>query len=243
MNPVITALKEISDPEKAEKNKKYFQCYPGGYGEGDQFLGITAPVLRKIARLHRNIADNDLRDCIQSQYHEVRLTGIFLLVERYQKSDGKNSASPPEKWVNMYLENKEYVNNWDLVDSSAAQILGDYLWKKVASGKKESLDILMQLSRSPSLWDNRIAMIATQEFIRHGDFVTTLELADVFLDHPHDLMHKATGWMLREIGNRDKKTLEKYITKTYKKMPRTMLRYAIEKFPEAERKAYLSGGI
>ncbi len=243
MNPVITALKEISDPEKAEKNKKFFQCFPGGYGEGDQFLGITVPVLRKITWLHRNIAENDIRDCIRSKYHEVRLTGIFLLVERYKKSGGKNSASPPEKWVNMYLENKGYVNNWDLVDSSAAQILGDYLRKKAASGKKESLDILTQLSRSPSLWDNRIAMIATQEFIRYGEFTATLELADVFLDHPHDLMHKATGWMLREIGNRDKISLDTYLKKTYKKMPRTMLRYAIEKFPEAERKAYLSGGI
>ncbi|MCC5941227.1 MAG: DNA alkylation repair protein [Balneolaceae bacterium] len=225
---VLNDLKAIADPEIAEHSKRYFKAGPGEYGEGDQFLGIRVPDQRKIAKKYRELDLHSVEKLITSEFHEVRLTALFILVNKYKKASEKHR----EEIFGFYLDHLDYVNNWDLVDSSAKYIAGHFLFEKDRS-------IIYKLADDESLWKRRIAVLTTSYFIDQNDYSTTLELCEKLISDEEDLIHKATGWMLREIGNNDKATLTDFLNKHYKTMPRTMLRYAIEKFPKEEREIYL----
>lgn len=229
----ITAeLHALADPAIAAHSAVFFKTGKGEYGEGDRFLGIRVPVLRKLARKHRDAAERATVALLKSRYHEARLLALLMLVDRYERGDEAARA-----WIfERYLEHRRYVNNWDLVDLSAPKIVGPHL----EHGDRSLLD---DLARSAVVWDRRIAVMATLAFIRAGDFDDTLKLAALLLDDEHDLIHKATGWMLREIGKRDDAVERAFLEQHYRDMPRTMLRYAIEHLPKARRKAYLSGNV
>lgn len=231
---VIQNLRMLSDSEKAAFLQKYFKTGKGEYGEGDKFLGIKVPEQRKVANKYFDrIAENDLKSLLENPFHEVRLTAVFMLVQKFSKS---KSLREKEKWVRFYLKNRKGLNNWDLVDSSAHKILGPWLYDKDRS-------LLYELAHSGQLWDQRIAVISTFYFIDRDDFSDSLKIAEILLHHPHDIIHKAVGWMLREIGNRDYSTAFQFLRKHYKSMPRTMLRYAIEKFESERRHQFLKGTI
>lgn len=225
-------LISLGDPVRAQHSQRFFKTGPGEYGEGDIFLGIKVPVLRALAKRYKNASREDALELLISGYHEVRLTALFLMVSIYDRSDQQGRA----QIYNDYLENVRYVNNWDLVDSSAMQIVGHFLFDKDRSHLKT-------LARSSDLWERRIAIIASYYFIRQYEFQDTLELAEILLQDDQDLIHKAVGWMLREVGNKSRPTEEKFLKLHYRVMPRTMLRYAIEKFPEQLRQGYLKGEI
>ena len=225
-------IREKSSKEKSKIYAKFFKTGKGEYGEGDIFLGLTVPEQRILAREYTNLVLDDVKRLLESKYHEHRLMGLFILVYKYEKSNEKEKAGIKD----FYLENKHRGNNWDLVDCIADKILGKHLIDK---DKK----VLYELAKSESIWDRRIAIISTFEFIKNGKFEDTLKISGILLKDEQDLIHKAVGWMLREIGKRDLETLEKFLKRHYKKMPRTMLRYAIEKFPEIKRKKYLAGKI
>jgi 3-methyladenine DNA glycosylase AlkD len=225
-------LETLADPEIARHSQRFFKSGPGEYGEGDRFRGIRVPVLRKLARRYREISLGEIESLLHSPYHEDRLAALLLLVQAFNRGDEPTR----QRIYEMYLQNTAYVNNWDLVDSSAEHIVGAYL-------RDRDREPLYHLSRSGSLWERRIAILATFHFIRRGDFEDTLRLAQLLLTDPEDLIHKAVGWMLREVGNRDMAVEESFLLKHYRNMPRTMLRYAIEKFPEPKRQAYLKGTI
>jgi 3-methyladenine DNA glycosylase AlkD len=220
------ALRQKAIPEKAAFFPRFFKTGKGEYGEGDQFLGVTVPEQRRIAKEYcKAVTMDELAKLIQSPYHEVRLTSIFILVAKFQKAKKQDEK---KIWADFYLKHRSWVNNWDLVDSSAHLILGDYLLDKDRS-------LLFDLAKSGILWDQRIAIMSTFYFIRKKDFSDTLKVAEILLHHPHDLIHKAVGWMIREVGNRDFETANQFLLKHYQTMPRTMLRYAIEKFdPETK---------
>lgn len=225
-------LKKSADTEKAAFLPKFFQAFPGGYGEGDRFIGVSVPNQRKIARQHyRSLSLSNLEDLIRDPVHECRLTAIFILVYKYENA---KTESEREELVDFYLGNLPSINNWDLVDSSSYKILGPYL-----SDKDRSL--IYRLAKSGDLWQERIAVITTLHFVRNNDFDDTLKLSELMLDHKHDLIHKAAGWMLREVGNRDFDVEYAFLKAHYEKMPRTMLRYAIEKFEPELRKKFLAG--
>ncbi len=227
-------LEQHADREKGEFLPHFFKAIPGGYGEGDLFLGVQVPLQRKIARKHfKDISLDETEKLLQDPVHECRLTALFILCLRYEKARGEEDKA---ELVNLYLRNLSYVNNWDLVDSSAYKILGPYLMDK----KK---DMLYELAASGELWQERIAVIATMHFIKNGRFTETLKLAEQFLGHKHDLMHKAVGWMLREVGKQNFNVEYEFLLKHYRIMPRTMLRYAIEKFDAELRKKFLHGTI
>jgi len=226
----IKYLKSISDKDRAEHLQRYFKTRKGEYGYKDKFLGITVPVLRKQAKIYRGMPLSEILRLLRNEFHEVRLFSLLLLVDLFATSN----EIMKEKISNLYLKNTRYINNWDLVDLSSRYILGQWLFDKNRS-------ILYKLAGSKSLWERRISVISTFYFISKKDFNDSLKIAHLLLYDKEDLIHKAVGWMLREIGNRDIKTEEVFLKKHYKKMPRTMLRYAIEKFPEARRKAYLMG--
>lgn len=229
------ALQELGSAERARQQKRFFQAYDGGYGEGDQFLGIRVPELRSVARRFRGVSLPDAEILLRDPHHEVRLTALFILVEQFERGE----AEQKDAVVGAYLHNLSWVNNWDLVDSSAPKILGPALLSRYGGdGVPEEL---WTLARSGDLWRERVAVLATFAFIRAHVFGPTLELAEFHLHHPYDLMHKAIGWMLREIGNRDIEVERRFLVQWYRGMPRTMLRYAIEKFPETERKSFLNG--
>lgn len=231
---LIKSLRELADPKKAAFFPKFFKTGPGEYGEGDKFLGVTVPNQRKVANSYwRNIDEKELKILLSSEYHEVRLTGLFILVSKFQKAKGIDEKS---KWVDFYLQNRQAVNNWDLVDSSAHLILGAWLWDKDRS-------LLYSFAASGNLWDQRISILSTFFFIRNNDFGETLKISEILLDHPHDLIHKAVGWMLREIGKRDYELEFQFLRQHYSNMPRTMLRYAIEKFEPETRELFLKGKI
>lgn len=223
-------LHEIGDPEHARFVAGYFRTGPGEYGEGDRFLGIRIPVLRALVREYRGVSIDTLAVLLRSEWHEARLFALLLLVDAYRRAD----AETRESIYRLYLENTRYVNNWDLVDSSAPYIVGPHLEERDRS-------VLDRLARSEVLWERRIAMLATQHFIRQGEFVTTLRIANLLVKDEHDLIHKAVGWMLREVGNRDREAEEVFLQRHHRTMPRTMLRYAIEKFPPDLRQRYLRG--
>ena len=221
---ITNKLQALSDAEKREIFPKFFKAGKGEYGEGDRFLGVTVPNIRAIAKLHKDISIEEIRDLIQSEWHEVRLCALIIMVEKSKKKD----EALRKELFNLYLSQTERINNWDLVDLSCRFIIGEYLLDK-------SRDILYQLAQSPLLWDNRIAIVSTYAFIRKGQLEDTYALSDLMMQHPHDLMHKAIGWMLREAGKRDSERLYDYVMSHRADMPRTMLRYAIEKFSPKER--------
>jgi 3-methyladenine DNA glycosylase AlkD len=225
-------VKEYSNKEQGIFLQRFFKTGKGEYGEGDIFAGIKVPVSRKIANQFKDLSFTDLQKVIKSKIHEERLISLFILVAKYKKADEKEK----EKIFNFYLRNISYVNNWDLVDLSAEKIIGAYLIDK-------DKRLLFDLVNSNSIWERRIAIISTFYFIKANQFAATLKISELLLKDKHDLIHKAVGWMLREIGKRDIQAEEIFLQKYYKKMPRTMLRYAIEKFPEKKRIDYLKGNI
>ncbi len=228
---VERALEREADPAKAAFYPRFFRAGPGEYGEGDRFLGVTVPKQRRIARRCRTLELDEVARLLRSPFHECRLTALFILVDRFgrEKEEADRRAV-----VDVYLANLDRVNNWDLVDASAHKILGAHL----ADGDRT---LLYDLARSGDLWRQRIAVIATHDYIRAGQFSDTFALADLLLDHSHDLIHKAVGWMLREVGNQDRAAMEAFLGPRYAAMPRTMLRYAVEKLPEPRRQDYLKG--
>lgn len=232
---VIKALEEIADPEIAEHSGRFFKSGPGEYGEGDQFLGIRVPKQRKIAKKHKNLSLDEVAKLLESPFHEIRLTAVLILVYKYQRS---KQLEEHKKIYEFYMNHLEDVNNWDLVDSSAKYIAGHFLFEF-----DKNRTILYELSDSENLWERRVAIMTTFYFIDRGDFELTLKLAKKYLDAPEDLIHKATGWMLREIGKQDEELLRKFLDQHYQNMPRTMLRYAIEKLDEPVRQMYLKGEI
>lgn len=221
-------LKRLSDPRQAEVSQRFFKTGKGQYAEGDIFLGIKVPVLRKTAGKYQDLSLPELKQFLCSLIHEYRFFALVLLVNRFLFTHG----SDRKKIVDFYMDNKNYVNNWDLVDMSAPAILGEYLMER-------DKEILYRLAVSKSLWDRRIAVISTFYFIKNNYYQETLNIAEILLKDREDLIHKAVGWMLREVGKRDINTEEKFLQHNYPDMPRTMLRYAIEKFPEDLRLAYL----
>lgn len=227
-------LRKVSVPGKAKELMRFFKTGPGDYGEGDIFIGVTVPEQRKIARrYYKTVSFEELEKLLQDPYHECRLTALLTLRLLYEK---EKSADRQDELVQIYLRNLDFVNNWDLVDSSAPYILGPHLY-----GRETAL--LDELVQSGDLWRQRVAVLATYYFIRQGSFDQTLQLAEQLLEHPHDLIHKAIGWMLREVGNRDQKTELAFLKKYHRRMPRTMLRYAIEKFEPELRKKILLGQL
>ncbi|MDR3628370.1 MAG: DNA alkylation repair protein [Ignavibacteriaceae bacterium] len=227
-----TALKAGADKEQAKNLQRFFKTGPGEYGEGDIFLGFKVPVLRSIAKQHLDLTFDELQNLIESPIHEERMAALMILVLRFPKS----TPEEKNKIFKFYIKNSKNINNWDLVDLSAPQIVGGYLIDR-------DKNILNKLSSSKNLWEKRISILATFQFIKEKQFDTALTIAEKLLNDEHDLIHKAVGWMLREIGKRDLETEEDFLKGRYKNMPRTMLRYAIEKFPEKKRKAYLNGTI
>ena len=224
-------VKKHSNPEAAKFLQRFFKTGKGEYAEGDVFAGIKVPVSREIAKQFKSLGLNDLANVIKSKIHEERLIALFILVDKMKKAGDKEK----EKIYKFYLKNLKYVNNWDLVDLSAEKIIGEYLFDK-------ERELLFKLTKG-NLWERRIAVMSTFNFIKKNDYSTTMRICKLLLNDKEDLIHKAAGWMLREIGKRDLKAEEDFLKLHYKNMPRTMLRYSIEKFPERKRKSYLLGKI
>lgn len=225
-------LRENSDKSRAETLQHFFKTGPGEYGEGDQFLGVRVPETRRVAQRYRALPLNDTLALLQSPIHEERLLALIILTKKYRK------GTPDEQSAiyREYLKNTRYINNWDLVDTSAENIAGAYLYKR-------SRNQLYVLARSENLWERRIAIMSTFYFIKNDEFEETLKIAEILAADAEDLIHKAVGWMLREVGKRDRNAEESFLKQHYRCMPRTMLRYAIEKFPEDVRQQYLKGTI
>ena len=225
-------LKKEADQEQAVNLQRFFKTGKGEYGEGDIFYGIKVPVQRRTAKNYRDISLEDVRELLNSPVHEERLVSLFILVDQYTTGDDKTK----EKIFRFYIKNTGKINNWDLVDLSAPKIIGAHLFNR-------DKEILFKFAASSNLWERRIAILSTMFFIKNLHFETTFRLAEILLNDKHDLIHKGVGWMLREIGNKNITEEEIFLKKYYKLMPRTMLRYAIEKFPEERRKSYLQGNI
>ena len=229
LSQIKKELQKLANPEKAKNLSRYFKTGKDEYGEGDVFLGITVPEQRKVAKKFRNIEFNDLEKLLQSRIHEYRFTALEILNFKYEEADniGKKEI------VDFCLKNIKWINNWDLVDTFAPYVFGDFL-------KDKNKDILYRMARSKNLWERRIAIISTFAFIKNNSFDDSLKISELLLNDKHDLIHKAVGWMLREIGKKDRKTEEEFLKSHYKKMPRTMLRYAIEKFDENKKRFYMN---
>jgi len=238
---VIKQLERIADSEIAQHSARYFKTGPGEYGEGDRFRGIRVPALRKLVKEYRALPNADVLTLLHSTWHEDRLLALLIWVEQYRRGD----AARKQLIFDDYLANTAYINNWDLIDSSTPKIVGAQLFAQVYTQRQHSAPIalLTTLAQSPSLWERRIAIMATFYFIQKGEFAETLRIAELLLHDDQDLIHKAVGWMLREMGKRDLAVEEAFLLPRYGTMPRTMLRYAIEKFPEARRQAYLRGTL
>jgi len=236
-SPEVSAMRgrlhALASPAQVANLQRFFKTGPGEYGEGDVFIGVKVPQIRALVRELKAFDLASAAALLASEVHEERMLALLLLVHRFERC--KDDAVRKEIF-DLYLTRTAHIDNWDLVDSSAAQIVGGYLADRDRA-------VLRELARSELLWDRRIAMIATLHFIRRGDFDDALRIAAILVGDDHDLIHKAVGWMLREIGQRDLAAEEGFLKKHYKKMPRTMLRYAIEKLPEPRRQAYLKGTI
>ena len=228
LNKLKKDLNKLKNKEKAKILAGFFKTGKGEYGEGDIFLGIIVPEQLKIAKKYFDLNLNGLNKLIFSKIHEYRLVSLLILINKYNKVDNKEK----KKIFSFYLKNIKYINNWDLVDLSAPNIIGDYLLDK-------DRKILYKLAKSKNLWEKRISIISTYRFIKENNFNDTLKISEILLNDKHDLIHKAVGWMLREIGKKNQVIEEKFLRKYHKVMPRTMLRYAIEKFDENKRKFYL----
>jgi 3-methyladenine DNA glycosylase AlkD len=221
-------LEKYIDPIKREYLPKFFKTGKGQYGEGDKFLGITVPNIRLVAKKYKDESIETTAELLQSEWHDCRLCALLILVERFKKSDEEERGII----YDFYLSQTKRINNWDLVDLSAPNIMGAYLLDKPR-------DKLYSLAASPLLWEQRIAVVSTITLIKHNDFIDIIRLSEMLLNHKHDLMHKAVGWMLREMGKKDNDLLVQFLEKHAAVMPRTMLRYAIEKFEEEERRYYM----
>ncbi|RJR55307.1 MAG: DNA alkylation repair protein [Desulfobacteraceae bacterium] len=225
-------LAELADPQTALSLQRFFKTAPGEYGAGDLFRGIRVPVLRRLSKEHQRTTLTEAEQLLNSLYHEDRLLALLLLVRLYSR--GNEPAR--SRIYEMYLKNTRFINNWDLVDLSAEHIVGAFLWERERKP-------LYRLARSSSLWERRIAIMATFHFIKQGDFKETLKLAGVLLHDREDLIHKAVGWMLREIGKRNPRAEEDFLNANCRRMPRVMLRYAIERLPQEKRVQYLKGEV
>jgi 3-methyladenine DNA glycosylase AlkD len=222
---------KLANPNKARILEKFFKTQKGEYAEGDKFLGVIVPEQRKLVKKYSSLLSlEEIQELLNTKIHEYRLTALLILVKQYQKADEKIK----KQIFDFYLKNTRNINNWDLVDLSSRDIIGNYLLDKDKS-------LLYQVANSRDLWEKRIAIISTFEFIRKNQFDDTINISEILLKDKHDLIHKAVGWMLREVGKRNQEILESFLKKHHKTMPRTMLRYAIEKFPENKRKAFLDG--
>lgn len=221
-------LKKMADPKRAAVSHRFFKTGPGEYAQGDLFLGVTLPEQRKLARKFKDLEFLEMKKLLLSSWHEHRLVGLLILIDQYQRAQSRAKKNI----FDFYCHHIDSVNNWDLVDLSAHKIIGDYLIDK-------DRKFIYQLAGFNNLWYRRISMIATLAFIRNNDFEDTLKLAKLLLEDEHDLIHKAAGWMLREVGKRDLLTAKKFLDQYHSEMPRTMLRYAIERFSSEERKHYL----
>ena len=229
---VVNALKLVATEERRKVNEWFFKTGKGEYGYGDIFLGVTAPEIRRIAKkFSQEISLQELTELIRSPIHEVRLCALIILVNKYKKEDS-------DKIYRYYLKHLNSVNNWDLVDTSAPHIVGDYLNKNPEKSK-----ILLEFSRSENLWIRRISIVSTLAFIKNNEFNKTLEIAKLLLNDDHDLIHKAVGWMLREIYKRDEVLIKRFLRQNYAQIPRTTLRYAIERMDKEERLLYLKGNF
>jgi len=222
-------LKKIADKDKAKHLAGFFKTGKGQYGEGDIFIGIRVPDQRKTAKLFFDTELHEIEKLLDDPIHECRLTALLILIEKFSKSDDIKK----KEIVEFYLSKTSRINNWDLVDLSSHQILGNYYYSR-------DREILYKLVQSSSLWEQRIAVVSTYYFIKRNDFKEILTFSEMLLDHKHDLIHKATGWMLRETGKMDLKILKKFLDKNHRAMPRTMLRYAIEKLDETEKAVYMA---
>lgn len=235
-NQILEALQFLSTPEKRDFLPYFFKTGKGEYAEGDQFIGVVVPDSRKLVKEYWQKAElSDVQEILKSEFHEMRLVALLILVNKFEKSKDKTEQ---KKLVDFYLKNTKYINNWDLVDLSCYKLLGRYCFEN----RKD--DILRELSNSDNMWEKRIAIVATMHHIKKGkSFDLTQELVLNNLNHPHDLMHKANGWLLREIGNKDEEVLLDFLKIYYQNMPRTTLRYAIEKLDEDLRQDFLKGRI
>ena len=242
LNEVKQDLKKLADPKKAAVLRRFFKTGKGEYGEGDEFIGVKVPDQRQVAKKYQDEDLNTVQKLLDSKTHEHRLTGLLILVRQYERARRHKDEEEMLGLVNFYLANLKHVNNWDLVDLSAPKILGDYLWQiksqKIAA-KSIDIDLLYNLAKSKILWKRRIAVLSTYPFIKEGDFEDILKISRRRLRDKQDLIQKAVGWMLREVGKQDKKTLLKFLNKYHQRMPRTMLRYAIERLDDKERNKYL----
>ena len=226
-------IRALANKEIAQHSLRFFKTDKGEYGHGDLFLGVRAPKIRLIAKKHIDISITDMKTLICSKYHEERFLGLIILVNKYAKTKDKKNRNQLYK---IYVSSFKYINNWNLVDVTCPHVTGKHLIDKDRT-------ILYKWAKSEDLWTKRIAMVSTFSFIRKNDLEDTFKIAEILLHDEHDLIHKAVGWMLREAGKRDLKREETFLKKYYKTMPRTMLRYAIEKFPETKRQKYLKGTI
>ncbi len=243
MNVLLTRMLSKADPSQVPGLSRFFKTGPGQYGEGDKFIGIKVPVTRAVVKeCWRSVSFQDLEECITSPYHEVRLAALLALVEVFShagkrppiKSGVAEKGMTKQQCIDFYLSHTAWINNWDLVDLSCYPLLGQWLLDK------EDRSLLYDLARNGrTIWEQRIGIVSTMTFIRSGQLTDTFQIADILLHHPHDLIHKAVGWLLREAGKRDKAALEAWLQPRASQMPRTMLRYAIERFPEEERRRYL----
>lgn len=225
---VKRVLRQVASPAKAEVSRRFFKTGPGEYGEGDRFLGVIVPQIRKLARDFEDLPLGEVKLLLKSPWHEERLAALFILILQYRKGDERIKGSI----FRLYCQSTRYINNWDLIDSSAEHIIGPHL-------QEGSRALLHRWSKSKSLWERRISILSTFHYIKQWEFKETLKLAKTLLHDEQDLIHKAVGWMLREIGKRDRKVEEKFLRRHCQEMPRTMLRYAIEHFSHAERAWYL----
>jgi 3-methyladenine DNA glycosylase AlkD len=225
-------LSRLANSHSAAFLQSFFKTGAREYGEGDRFRGIRVPIIRKLAKEYQSLTLVECQKLLRSSYHEDRLLALLILVRAYERGDD----AVKRKVYSLYLKNARSINNWDLVDSSAAQIVGGFL-------REKNRDSLYRLARSRNLWQRRMAIIATFHFIKRGDFRDILKMAEMLLQDREDLIHKAVGWMLREVGKRDRQAEERFLNKHCRRMPRVMLRYAIEKFPEPKRRRYLKGEV
>jgi len=227
-------LKKLSDPKRAKETQRYFKTGPGQYGEGDIFIGLTMGQQRQIAKKFHDFSIGNIQELLNSKEHEKRMIGLVIMVGRFSKADDKD-----RKFLfDLYLKNSKRINNWDLVDISSPHIVGRYLLNK-----RKERKILYKLAKSKNLWEKRISIISTAAFIRESQLDDTFKISKMLLSDTHDLMHKAVGWMLREAGKKDEKRLKAFLKKNYDSIPRTTLRYAIERFEEGERKKWLKKEI
>lgn len=225
-------IKALADPDQAANLQRFFKTGPGEYGEGDRFLGLRMPQLRSLVKWHSDLPLSQVADLLHCRIHEHRMAALLILAYRYPRAERQERT----EIYRFYLANTRWINNWDLVDVTVTHIVGAHLMTR---SRKE----LYQLAKSENLWERRISIVATAYFIRQNQFNDTLKIADLLLGDDHDLIHKAVGWMLREVGKRDLAVMENFLMPRYQRMPRTMLRYAIEKLPESRRQAYLKGTL